>query len=344
MYKINGKDHLYRSCYAFEPKCSFKGGTKEEFELWQVEALDEVKALLRFDRLKMCEYAVQKVESVELTSSSGTAYTRELYMLDTLEELQMPIYVLRPQDGCGKTALALHPHGSDGKNGLVGLIKNSEIKETEERFSYTYAFDMLEKGYTVFCPDILGAGDRRPISFDQPKKSDCTAINNALISIGLNLHGLTTFELTRAVDFIFEYGRENGLDTDDLICMGFSGGGLAAIWLAAVEKRIKRIYVSGYFHSLRKTLLQSNFCGCNFVPNMWRTIDMDSVALLCAPRMLYIETGLDDNLNGIDGLGTVKKMVEKVENVYKNIYGSDNFRFTVCEGKHKWYGAFTDVL
>ena len=345
MYKIDGRDYLDRLCGCFEPKCQFKGSTRVEFDKWRVDAVDEIKSLLKFDKLKMREYGAERAEAVEgLKSAEGTVYTRELYMLDTFEEMSMPVYVLRPQNGCGKTAIALHPHGSDGKNGLVGIIRNENIRESEEKLKFTYAFDLLEKGYTVFCPDILGAGNRCPISIDEPKKSDCTVINNTLISIGLNLHGLTTFELTRAVDFVFEYAKEADLNTDDLLCMGFSGGGLATIWLSALDERIKRVYVSGYFHSLRRTLLQSNFCGCNFVPNMWKTIDMDSVAMLCAPRRLYVETGREDNLNGKDGLSKVYKMAGSVENIYKNMFDSDNFKFTVCEGKHKWYGAFMDEL
>ncbi len=339
MNRINGINYLRRACGCFEPECTFKGTTGAEFESWKADTLSKIERLLGFDKLKMCAYKTEKTESVQGLEYNGVAYIREHYLIDTLEELQMPVFVLRPENGCAKAAIALHPHGSDGKNGMVGIM-DEEIKESEDKLGFTYALDLLAKGYTVFCPDMLGAGSRRPISIDKPKKSDCTAINNALMSIGLNLHGLTTFELRRTVDFVEKYSAEYGIDTSGLLCVGFSGGGLASIWLAAVDERIKNIYISGYFHSLRKTLLQSNFCGCNFVPDMWRTIDMDAVAMLAAPRKLYIETGSDDNLNGEDGLENVYKMKERVEGVYKNIFGSDNFRFAVCEGKHKWYGAF----
>ncbi|MBQ9518764.1 MAG: hypothetical protein IJR59_02590, partial [Firmicutes bacterium] len=341
MNDINGIDFLHKLCYDFEPECAFKGSTKQEFEVWRKETAAKAEKLLKFDRLSGCAFNAEKTEETAGLKYGDTAYTREHYLIDTFDKLKMPVYVLRPEKGINKAALALHPHGSNGKNGLVGIM-DEDIQKNDDKLKFTYALDLLEKGYTVFCPDMLGAGSRRPISVEQPKKSDCTAVNNALMSVGLNLHGLTTYELKRAVDLIEKYGRENGIDTSDLPCLGFSGGGLASIWLAALDERIKTVYISGYFHSLRKTLLQSNFCGCNFVPNMWKVIDMDSVAMLVAPRKLYIETGRGDNLNGADGLENVYKLKEKVENVYKNIFGSDDFKFTVCDGMHRWYGAFMD--
>ncbi len=335
MNETDGYDFLYKLSYKSGPECDFTGSTREEFDIWKAQTLEKVKTMFGFDRLQSVPYNAEKLESEELVSAGGKEYTRELYMLDTLEGLKMPIFVLRPKEGNNKAALALHPHGSDGKNGIVGIVKEA-IKEKEARFGYSYALDLLEKGYTVFCPDMLGAGSRKPISTENPEKCDCTAINNSLMSIGLNLPGVTTFELKRAVDFIYEYG----VDTDDLLCIGFSGGGLATLWLAAVDERIKTAYISGYFHSLRGTLLHSNFCGCNFAPNMWKIVDLDSAAMLIAPRKLYIETGADDTLNGREGLSGVMELVDKVEYVYKDIFAADNFKFKACDGKHKWYGAF----
>ncbi|MBR6401051.1 MAG: alpha/beta fold hydrolase [Firmicutes bacterium] len=342
MEKLNGRAFMDSLCVSMgEPALRFKGSTKEEFEKWKAKTLPETEKMLRLDKLELRPFGCEKREHREqLISPNGTVYTRELWYVDTLADLSMPVYVLVPKNGTGKAALAIHSHGSDGKNGLVGII-NEEIEESEKKFSFTYAFDMLEKGYTVFCPDMLGSGERRPVSPDKPKKSDCSAINNALMSMGYNLLGIFICELKRAVDFIFKF---DGADPKDLICVGFSSGGLNALWLAAVDERVKTVYVSGYFHSLRKTALHSNFCGCNFVPDMWSNIDMDTPAMFVAPRKLYIETGADDNLNGADGLQNVYKLTELVHGVYEDIFKSDNFKFKVCDGKHRWYGAFMDEI
>ena len=339
MEKLNGKLYINRLCAAAEPKLRFNGTTREEFDKWKENTLAEIKKILKFDKLILAPFKCEKQQSAnKLKSPNGCVYKRELWYVDTLEGLSAPVFVMIPENGNQKPALALHCHGADGKNGLVGIVHN-DITDNEKKFTFSYAFDMLEKGYTVFCPDILGSGARKPLTLEKPQKSDCSAINNALMSLGYNLLGVTMCELKRVVDFIAEFQNVN---MDELVCVGFSSGGLNALWLAALDERIKTVYVSGYFHSLKKTALHSNFCGCNFVPEMWASLDMDTPAMLVAPRKLYIETGRDDNLNGIDGLENVYKLVDMVREVYINIFECENFKFEVCEGKHKWYGVFMD--
>ena len=76
----------------------------------------------------------------------------------------------------------------------------------------------------------------------------------------------------RLIDY--RYTRQD-CDSGKLGCCGLSGGGLQTIWLAALEDRVKYSAVSGYFYGYLDSLLKMpQNCSCNFVPNLWKHVDM----------------------------------------------------------------------
>ncbi|MBQ9604909.1 MAG: alpha/beta fold hydrolase, partial [Firmicutes bacterium] len=240
---IKGRSFLKKFCdMNIRPQLSFNGSTAEEFNKWQEETVKKLEKILCFDKIADCELSSETVETADLKTKSGYEYSRTLLNIDTADGLTMPVYVLEPKhNGNGVPVIALHCHGSDGKNGIVGII-HKELENNSGRFSFTYALDLLEKGYTVFCPDILGSGVRKSVRIDKIKDSDCNILNFTLMAMGLNLQGVITWELKKLADYI----QTLGLDMDKLTCVGFSGGGLQTLWLAALDKRIKTAYVSGY--------------------------------------------------------------------------------------------------
>ena len=336
--RINGKRFLKNICNINKlPEYTFKGTSAEEFSLWQADTVKKLEKILCFDKIADCELICEKTEEIDdLKTAGGFEYKRMLWNISTAEGLIMPVYMLVPKNnGNGIPAIAVHCHGSDGKNGMVGMI-SEELYKNSARFTFTYAFDMLEKGYTVFCPDILGSGSRKSISINRLKESDCSVLNFTLMALGMNLQGVIIWELKKLIDFI----QTMDLDMEKLVCVGFSGGGLETLWLAAMDDRVKTAYISGYFHSLKMTLLQSNFCGCNFINDLWSIIDLDILAELAAPKKLYIETGREDKLNGDDDLKNVYQLVENVKNIYEKYFNAEDFKFAVCSGGHRWYGYF----
>lgn len=338
--RLNGFDFINSYCQS-EPLWQFKGTDRREFDDWKAEISVKLKKLLGFEKIKDCPLNPQKIASEDnLETGSGLKYSREKWVIDTAQGLSMCMFVLIPQNADGKTAIAIHSHGSDGKNAIVGIICE-EMQRLADKYQYTYAMDLLEKGYIVFCPDLLGS-DERKFTDKNKSSSDCDTVNFSLLAVGLNLQGIITYELIKLVDFILSF--DNIINIETLTCVGFSGGAVSALWLAALDERVKTVYLSGYFHSFKDTLYQSNFCGCNFIPNLWELLDMDALAMMTAPRKLYIETGCKDTLNGRHGIGGVEELVKKTEWVYKNIFDSDSLKFTVCEDAHKWYGAFMEEI
>lgn len=327
--KYNGFDFIYKNM-PNEPLFRFKGSSVEEHKVWADNTKRKLKDIMGLNNIRSSDKSVRELESIDCGH-----YKRLKCEINTAENLTMPFYILKPYTNSnGKAAIAIHGHGSDGKEGLAGN-EAEKYKDSVEKYSYTYAFQLLDKGYTVYIPDLLGAGERM-LGIYKDNRAECNDINNALISMGMCLQGVILFENMCLVDYISE------MRYSEINCCGFSGGGHSTLWLAVIDDRINKAIVSGFFHSYKDTLIYQNRCGCNFIPNIWNYVDMGDILALAAPKTIYLETGKDDKLNGEKGVAGVLKQLSVANNVYE-LYGT-KVKLNVCNGMHKWYGSFIDKI
>lgn len=317
-------------------KFGFSGNTKEELITWQKEMKLTLFKILGIDKMIKCGLKPKIIESKEFDG-----YRRDKIVIETQPEIFMPLFILTPKKGRNVPVIAVHGHSSDGKNGLVGII-NDFTRQKIESYNYTYALDLVKEGYTVFCPDLCGSGERREERQQKDEcilESSCNDLNNAAIGLGMSLLGLMVFDLMRLIDYISEFDFKSGKTA----CCGFSGGGLCTLWLSALDERVDCAVVSGYFHGLKDTILENNFCGCNFVYDMWRYIDICDLGSMIAPRRLLIESGNEDKLNGKRKLNNVFEQIFEAEKSY-SLMESDNLLHKVFDGGHKWYGSAYSFL
>jgi hypothetical protein len=114
---------------------------------------------------------------------------------------------------------------------------------------------------------------------------------------------------------------------------------MQALYLAALDERVKRVVCSGSFYGVEDTLLEgSNNCACNYVPGMWETADIGDVGGLVAPRPLVIETAAEDPLNGRRGLANVFEQVALTRRAYAALGAAGALVHDVTPGGHAWNG------
>jgi hypothetical protein len=170
--KLNGFDFFYNRYGKFKPLLAFGDdiSNKTDFEMWRSEARAELKNLLGFDKMLKVnvENATKPCGKNEKCYFKGTELVLKRFVMETQPELNMPFYVLEPlTDKKNSAIIAIHGHGSDGKEGLVGKSELPSI----EKFNYTYALELAKRGYTVFVPDLLVAGERMIPIGTEGKKS-----------------------------------------------------------------------------------------------------------------------------------------------------------------------------
>ncbi|MBB3111760.1 hypothetical protein FHS18_003828 [Paenibacillus phyllosphaerae] len=319
---------------------AWKGGTSNEFTHWRTDVRSRLRELLALDRMESCPLEPQRLERDQMEG-----YRREKWLIQTEPGVYMPFYILIPDgiaDGERRPAF-VNPHGHlAGKYYTAGVSEIPVIKEwLEKAKGEPLAIELVRAGYIVFCPDARGAGERREWMKQSDQMEDflgntCTPINHMAFSMGYTLAGMMTWDLRRLLDYI---ATRDDCDPARIGCGGMSGGGMQTLWLAALDDRVSCAIISGYFYGFHDShLMMPHNCGCNFVPNLWKYVDMGDIGALIAPRPLLIETGCRDHLNGRRGMANVLPQVELVRDVYKIYNAEEQLEHDVFDGEHEWNG------
>lgn len=321
----------------------FQGATKEEFVIWQKEMREQLGELIGLPRMEECRQEARVAERVE----AEKGIIREKVLLQVEPDVWMPLYILIPEGEPKGVFLALPGHMGAGKYSVAGCREIPAVRDSIDRFHYDYGLQLARRGYVALCPDNRGFGERRDEALwgdteEQFLNSTCFQLAHMAEPLGQTVIGMCTWDAMRLVDYICSRGE---WDTENLGCVGFSGGGMQALWLAALDQRINRVLVSGYLYGYRDSLLVLNGnCSCNYVPGLWRLADMCDIGSLIAPRHFVVQSCRDDHLNGERGLENVYEQVGVIREAY-SLYGRESLLVhDIREGGHCFHPEALDLL
>ena len=333
--------HLRNAFKARGRQYAFKASNPQEYAEWKNRTRARLAEILG---LTLMERAPLAPECASVEQMDG--YRREKWLIQTEPDVYMPFYILIPDSvkPGDKNACIIAPHGhaSAGKNCIAGRSEIPCVAEHIKISNYAYGVEYVKRGYTVFCPDARGFGERRESGMQRDDAnafmhSSCEQLNHMAIPLGLSVCGMWVWDLMRLTDYICT--RED-CDPERIACGGLSGGGLQTLYFAAMEDRIRCAISSGYFYGVDESLLVMSLnCSCNFVPHMWETCDMGDIGALIAPRPFLVESGTEDGLNGASGLANVESQLNIARGAFKLFDAEDRLWWNVFEGPHMWNGA-----
>ncbi len=312
------------------------------FPVWKEALRSRLRALTGMDGMEPVDLQPRVLESKRLED-----YRREKVLIQTEQDVWMPFYVLVPDDlkpGERRACMiATHGHAIGGKLGVVGVTEIPGVAERIAEFGCDYGLQFVKAGYVVFCPDARGFGERRESTKqgEDPAllfSSTCAQLQHMALGVGRTVTGMWVWDLMRLIDYV---ESRPDCDASRIGCAGLSGGGLQALWLAALDERVRCAVVSGYFYGVRDALLKLPNCACNYVPGLWCAVDMGDLGALVAPRPLLIETGDKDPLNGERGLVNVTEQVDISRGAYRMLHAESQLKHHVFKGAHRWDGTVT---
>ena len=334
--------------YAFDSK------TREEALTWQREFRETLRKSLGLEQLEILASGLTEVPIVQ-EEVQEDGYMSKKIVLETLPDVFMPFYMLIP-DGTdrkhpSRAMIAIPAHGAN-KNTVCGVGKTEEecakIRSTPLE---CYGREFVRRGFVVFCPDPPGYGERvEPIAGEDRNfmphyeksslDSSCKDLSETAEAMGLSLTALEIWDLKRLLNYACSCPEVEWKEEDARIgCCGFSGGGQYAMWLAALDDRVKTAIVSGYVHGYYDSILEYHLCPCNYAPGLWQLGDISDICSLIAPRPLFIENGLGDVENGPGGIEGPRKQVEKIRKAYEVWHAEVLLLHETPEGTHRWYGG-----
>lgn len=318
---------------------AFKGTTPEDFEAWQIATRVRLFDLLGLSIMDRVPIEIRELSRVRV--AGGIVRTHA--MLQVERDVWMPFYLLEPShpklDERGLKCCYICPHGHQGAvaASVAGVAGVPAVDDAVRKFNYDYGLRLARMGYVTVCPDARGWGYRRDWKGqgdDENSYLRGTCLNQARMAepLGLTVAGLNVWDNMRLIDYLEARGD---IAMDDLGCFGFSGGGYMTLYLAALDLRVRKAFVSGYLYGVDDSLLHLNGnCSCNYTPGLWRLLDMGDIASLIAPHPLLVQSCEEDHLNGSRGLKNVGEQLEIVRDAYKLLGRRDGLRHEVCPGEH----------
>jgi dienelactone hydrolase len=247
-----------------------------------------------------------------------------------LEEKDMGSYVKRRLrfhwEGLFFEAFLLIPHGPKGKMAAILALpghhtsKEEVIGEKTSRWGVDYGLKLVKAGFCVLAPDIPFAEDK--------KLEDHIALN--LILAGSNITSIRLSCLETLISYLFSL---DFIDPERFGCIGWSMGGGLALYLSAVDKRVKVVAISSYFGTYRDTVMRLRTSTDNYIPGILRFGEMVDVACLIAPKPLWLELGDQDPEFPVEAflqeVGVLKKCYAEFE---------ERFTWQVIPGGHRFGG------
>lgn len=340
-------DNMLQKFDRLARKDYFKGDTTAQYEEWKKKARSTLWELLGLDKMDSDVPMQPQVLESEVLDND---IVREKVIIQTENGVWVPMYILIPlaktEGNSKKQQVFIAPpgHQGAGKYSVAGFYDVPAVADAIKKFNYDYGMQLAKLGFVVICPDCRGFGERR----DEKKQgndeesfltSSCFHLAHMAEPIGETVIGMCTWDLIKIIDYIeWRASQGDNIDTENISCLGFSGGGMQTLYLSALDERIKNVFISGYMYGFKDSLMILNGnCNCNYVPHLWEHFDMGDIGSLIAPRKLMIQSCREDHLNGPRGLENVYEQLEIIKNAYALYGAQENVIHDIHDGGHYWH-------
>lgn len=293
-------------------------------------------------------------------------HIRERITFATSPGLRVPAYVLIPKNlkAPAPAMVDLHSHGGMflfGKEKVVDLGTNHPAMVSYHDVNYEgrpTATALVRRGYVVITIDACMFGERRvmldadlSLGWDRSNYSlgDVTRLNQicrtreativkAMTLAGATWPGLVFWDDMRTVDYLLTRPE---IDHTRIGCQGVSMGGYRALFLAALDTRIRAACVVGFMSTVRPMIHAhvDTHSFVHFLPALHRYLDWPDVASLTAPRSLMVLQCRRDQLFPPAGM---TESLEKIAAVFERAGVKDKFVGRFYDVPHQYSRQMQD--
>jgi len=303
------------------PEMSYKGG---DFKAWQKSARQKVKELLRMDRIKAVEPQL-KIEYEE----NYDAFKEIRFTFASEEGYRVPCHLLLPNGIENPPVMICLQGHSTGMHISLARPKFPGDDETIAGGDRDFCIRAVKEGFAAICLEQRNFGESRGGS-DGPRCA--TAALSALL-LGRTTIGARVWDVQRLIDII-ETEFKDKVDTENISCMGNSGGGTATIYLSALDDRIKLAMPACSMCTFRDSIGALEHCACNFIPDIANYFDMNDLFAMAAPKYFIQVSGIEDPIFPIE---YAQKVFEKGQAVYESLGIGDKCVLVKGNGGHRFF-------
>ena len=310
-------------------RLTFRASTRDEAEAWQVALRAKITELVGgFPP----ERTPLRPETLEVRDFP--AYRREKFVFESRPGVWVLGYLLTPKtQGPFAAVIAIPGHGR-GVDDLVGIDEHGRDRTVKGPYEYDFAIQVVEHGMAAVAIEPMAFGCRRdPITRGKGLTATaCQPAAGSALLLGQTMIGWRVYDTMRAIDWI---GSRPELDPARVGCMGCSGGGTCTLFTAALDTRVRAALVSSYLNTFRDSIMSVSHCIDNYVPGILNWAEAYDVGGLVAPRALFAEGGLRDNIFPI---AASRASFGRVKQVYEVFGAADLAGQETFDGPHSFSG------
>jgi dienelactone hydrolase len=309
---------------------TFRATDRAQAEAWQQQLRPKIEELL--GNFPPKRIALQP-QTLEVKDYPG--YRREKFVFESSPGADVLGYLLTPKSGKAPfPAVVCIPGHGRGVDDIVGIDDKGQDRTVKVGYAYDYAIQVVEHGMAAIAIEPMAFGCRRDArtKAHSLETSACQPVAGSALLLGQTIIGWRVYEIMRTIDWI-ESRKE--LDAKRVGCMGCSGGGMATVFAAALDRRIQAALVSSYLNTFRESVMSISHCIDNYIPGILNWAEMYDVAGLIAPRPLFVESGERDNIFPI---AASRASFQRVKNMYDVFGVPGNTAQEVFDGPHGFSG------
>lgn len=221
---------------------------------------------------------------------------------------------------------------TSGKAWATGL--NPDGSACDTRYHNNISQELLKAGFIVFCPDMLGFGERA---------SDTTWARNKwthlcnLYAVALGFFGEATLTGIYLNDLKCSLDYLNTRTEVDASRIGAAGCSLGAMWigfLAALDDRIQASVLSNCYPNYKAVYTGKKLaiCGSQTLTGQAQLGDGGDVICALAPRPVQVQIANQDPGMTVE---QTTESVAKAERIYRLLGKDDFFEYDYFQGEHE---------
>ena len=278
----------------------FQADSPADARAWQSRVREKLFSLMMGGTVpSRVPLEVKVVRRVELPAQSCVL---EELTLQTLADRRAHVWLARPARPSGKVGavLAIHGHGGNGED----VVRGAGL--------YWYGPALIEMGYVVIAPDV-GQHERQ-----HPQWS---------------LMGERAWDALRCLDYLVTLPE---VDPNRLAVAGLSLGGETAMYVAALDERVKVADTSGWLTTVAN--MKNGHCPCFNFPGLEENFDFADIFACVAPRSLVCELGEQERAPGGFPVAIGRMAFAEIRSAYSKYGAESNLTLTVHPGPHVFNG------
>lgn len=325
MKQFTDLEHYHKLLHEIEPIYSYD--SSDDISVFQESGKRALEKLIGIDKIKSCTDHKISIEFDKIAEDLGCREIRFIFESENGVFVPCHLYISN-NNTPAPLVLTLHGH-STGMHVLAGrkkyAIDENVIKEQECDF----VKQALNYGFSALSVEHRGFGERG----GSESGAKCTELAMRAILLGRTLIGERVWDAKSAIDTTIHH-FSNLVDTNNIICLGYSGGGTIGMYLSAIDDRIKTTVLASAVCTFADSIGAMPHCACNYVPSIAENFDMGNICQLIAPRKLIIISGDKDPIFPVSGAIT---SVEIAKKAYIKYNVESEIIHITASGRHKFY-------